>query len=145
MATTDAIGSSTTTATSQASAYSGLSSDDFLKIIFAELSKQDPLQPQDTGALLEQLSSIRSIESDVKLEDRLGTLVDQNEMASAAGLLGRTVSGLDSRLTRVEGVVKSVGREGEDVVLTLTDGSKLAMSNLERVVETPTSDEETQP
>jgi len=44
-----------------ANRFNELSSDDFLQIIFAELTNQDPLEPQDTGALLEQLNSIRQI------------------------------------------------------------------------------------
>jgi len=43
--------------------FSELKSEDFIRIIFTELANQDPLQPNDTGALLDQLNSIRDIES----------------------------------------------------------------------------------
>lgn len=66
------LGSNTSTpASSTPSRFSDMSSEDFIKIIFTELSNQDPFQPNDSAALLKQLDSIRSIESDVKLTDQL--------------------------------------------------------------------------
>ena len=46
-----------------ASRFNELASEDFIQIIFTELTNQDPLAPNDTSALLDQLNSIRSIES----------------------------------------------------------------------------------
>ena len=42
--------------------FSSLSSADFIRIIFAELANQDPVQPNDSSALLDQMSSIRNID-----------------------------------------------------------------------------------
>ena len=41
--------------------FGALDSDEFTKLILTELGNQDPLEPNDTKALLEQLSIIRSI------------------------------------------------------------------------------------
>ena len=54
------------------SRFNELSSEEFIKIIFTELQNQDPFKPNDSGALLEQLNSIRSIESDIEMSNRLG-------------------------------------------------------------------------
>ena len=51
------------------SGFSAMDSEEFVKIIFTELQNQDPFQPNDSSALLEQLNSIRSIESDMALTD----------------------------------------------------------------------------
>ena len=56
---------------SGASSFSSMNSEEFVKIIFTELQNQDPFQPNDSSALLEQLNSIRSIESDMALTDQL--------------------------------------------------------------------------
>ncbi len=45
-------------------AFNTLSSSEFLQIIFTELQNQGPLEPQDSGAMLDQLSAPRPIESD---------------------------------------------------------------------------------
>lgn len=122
---------------------SGLSSDEFLKLIFTELGNQDPLQPNDTGALLEQIANIRSIQSDVDLVDRLGELVGQNELAAGAGLIGRVVSGRSEANERVTGAVHSVSRTQSGVVLNLDGGSRVPMSAVDRVLEqTPGSEAE---
>src|SRR5690606_6528128 len=82
-------------------ALGALSSDEFLRIIFTELQNQDPHGPQDTGATLEQLATLRSIESDTQMVDSLETLVRQSEFASASNLIGNLVSGITIDNSRV--------------------------------------------
>ena len=72
-----------------ANRFNEMSSEDFIRIIFTELSNQDPFEPNDSGALLEQLNSIRSIESDLQLVDQLQSLVFENQLGAAAGLIGQ--------------------------------------------------------
>ena len=122
----------------QANAFSQLSSEEFIKIIFTELSHQDPLQPNDSKALLEQLSSIRNIQSDIDLGARLNSLVVQNELSSAAGLIGKQVSGISEENKRVQGLVQSVLRTQSGAVLKLTGGHYVRMSNMDEVLPAPT-------
>src|SRR5687768_10516513 len=85
-------------------AFNELSSEEFVKIIFTELSNQDPLKPNDSSALLEQMSSLRSIQSDIELSQKLEALVTQNQLASAGGLIGKFITGYTDTFQRVEGV-----------------------------------------
>lgn len=135
MATVDAIGSNQQTTGS--SAFSKLSSEDFTRIILQELSKQDPLQPSDTNALIQQLSGIRNIQSSMDLGDKLKSLVSQNEFASATGLIGTTISGISLESSRVHGVVASVSRTSEGAVLTLADSTRVRMSDVDQIEQTP--------
>lgn len=132
MNTVDAIGAS---AQNAGSGINGLSSDEFFQLIFAELSNQDPLDPNDTNALLEQIANIRSIESDIDLVDKLSELVGQNELASGAGLIGRLVSGLSEANERVTGIVNSVSKTEHGVVLNLDGGLRVPMADLDRVLD----------
>ena len=95
------------------SRFTELSSEDFIKIIFTELQNQDPFKPNDSGALLEQLNSIRSIESDIQLSKDLESIVFQNQLATAGNLIGKRVAGLTADNERVGGTVKSVARSGD--------------------------------
>jgi flagellar basal-body rod modification protein FlgD len=115
------------------SGFSALSSEDFTQIILTELSKQDPLQPNDTNALLQQLSTIRSIQSDTDLSDQLSALVAQSDFASAAGLIGRSISGVSEESRRVQGVVQSVSRTDAGPVLTLATGQRVPFGNVDQV------------
>lgn len=120
--------------------FSQLGSDEFLKIIFTELRNQDPLEPNDTTTLLEQLSSLRSIQSEMSFTSRLGELVGQNEFAAAAQLIGREVAGRDAGGVALSGVVASVVRTSDGPVLTLADGTRLALGDVEQVLGTPGGD-----
>ena len=70
-----------------------LDSEEFLNIMFTELQNQDPFEPNDSSALLEQLNSIRSIESDMALTSQLESIVFQNQLAGASNLIGRYIQG----------------------------------------------------
>ena len=121
---------------STSNAFSALDTEQFVKIIFTELSKQDPLQPNDSKALLDQLSTLRSIQSGIDLSNKLGTLVAQNELSAASGLIGRTVSGVSDTAQRVQGVVQRVIRAQDGAVLSLAGGQQIHMSNLDQVLAT---------
>lgn len=108
--------------------FSELGSEEFVKIIFTELSHQDPLQPNDTGALLEQLSTLRSIQSDIDLGEKLRSVTAQGELASAGTLIGRYVSGRGQSGDEVGGRVRSVSRMAEGPVLNLANGARVRFS-----------------
>ncbi|MEN0019336.1 MAG: flagellar hook capping FlgD N-terminal domain-containing protein [Planctomycetota bacterium] len=111
-----------------------LSTDEYFDIILAELANQDPLEPNDTSAMLEQLASIRTIESDLDLITALETLVGQNELSSAASIIGSSISGVSEDNRRVDGVVRSASATDTGAVLTLEDGTRLPMSQVDEIV-----------
>jgi flagellar basal-body rod modification protein FlgD len=115
--------------------FSAMTSDEFAKVIFAELSRQDPLAPNDTNTLIQQISGIRSIQSNLDLTSRLQALVAQNEFAGAAILLGRHAAGLTDDGRRVSGIVASVSQSREGARVVLRDGTTLRVSAVERVDE----------
>lgn len=113
--------------------FNDLSSDEFVRIMVAELSNQDPFAPNDSAAILEQLSSIRNIESQTSLHNQLEVLVSQNAIASASGLIGKTIVGLDVNNHRVEGLVTSLRIENGKPILVLEDGSTIPTDRLTAV------------
>ncbi len=129
-----AIGAIAGGAGPQPTGFSGLSSDEFMNIVLEELSQQDPLEPSDTGALLDQLASIRAIQADVDLEQSLQSLVSQNELASATGLLGRVVSGVSETTERTADIVISVSNTGEGPILNLANGQRIRIGQVDEVV-----------
>jgi len=112
-----------------------LSSEQFIEIIFTELSNQDPLEPNDTGALIEQMSTLQSMQSDMELTSRLEAIVSQNELAGAASMIGRSITGFTESGVRVSGTVTSVTRTTEGPMLNLDGGSRVPASYVERILE----------
>lgn len=116
--------------------FSAMSSEDFVRIIFTELANQDPLAPNDSNALLQQLSSLRSIESDIQLIDQLKSLVTESQLAAGSNLIGKFVIGLTATNDRVAGNVRSVSREDDSVVLKLDNGFTVPFESLDTIHDT---------
>lgn len=135
MSAINAIGGSSSPASASVNGFSSLSSEEFVEIIFAELTNQDPLEPNDSKALIDQLSSLRSIESDIALTENLNSLVEQTQFAAAAGLVGQVVGGLTLSGERVLDLVVSVSNTAEHgAVLNLFDGDKIPFANVEEIL-----------
>ena len=119
--------------------FSAMTSEDFTKLIFMELSKQDPTQPSDTNQLLQQLSQIRSIQSDTDLSSRLSALVNQNEFSNASALIGRMISGVSEDNERVAGLVNAVTRTNQGTFVTLGTGVRVNISNVDEIQQVNTT------
>lgn len=115
-------------------AFNELTSGQFLQIIFTELTNQDPFQPNDSQAMLQQLATIRSIEADSQMSSKLNALVRQNELAAASGLIGSLVSGISLDNRRVADMVISVSQTADGPVLNLFDGSRMFFSQVDEIV-----------
>ena len=128
----DAI-SSTAGSAATSNSFAALSTTEFIKVLMTELQQQDPFDPQDSGALLEQLSSLRNIESQMSLQDKLSELVLQNQVAAGGAMIGKFVEGLDITDHRVNGSVVSVRVADDEVLLELDSGATLEMSRVEYI------------
>ncbi|MEM6314545.1 MAG: flagellar hook capping FlgD N-terminal domain-containing protein [Planctomycetota bacterium] len=112
-----------------------LSAEDFINIMVTQLQNQDPLEPTDNTALLQQMSQIGQLQSQTELQDSLATMTLQQSIGSAGQLIGKTVTGL-GETKEVTGVVNSVRVEDGSVVLELDTGEKLPMENVTQINET---------
>jgi len=128
-------GASSVGAAAGDSGFAALRSEDFIKVMLSELTNQDPFDPQDSGALLEQMSSLRNIESQLALQTQLEDLILQNQISAAGGLIGKVVSGLDGQNNPVEGLVTSVRVQGDETLLELDSGKVLSMDRVTKISE----------
>ena len=135
-----AIGASTTRTESDDTGFGELSNSEFFEIIMTELGSQDPLEPNDTKALIEQISLIRGIESDEKVTESLETLADQSEFSSAAGLIGALISGISEDGRRVSDLVTSVTQTQNGPIMNLLDGSRVRIDNVDEILGGPLLD-----
>ncbi len=118
---------------SSAGGLGSISSDEFINVLLTELSNQDPFEPQDTSALLEQLSTLRNIESQLSLQEQIEGLVLQNSVSSAANLIGKEVDGLDEANERVTGVVTSIRVQEGKAILELSSGRALPVDRVSAI------------
>ncbi len=125
-------------ATGSGGGMGGLSTEDFTKIILQELTKQDPLAPNDSNQLMQQIATIRSIQSNTDLSDSLKQISSDNSFASAANMVGKVAAGLCTDSTRRTDEVIAVERSSVGMILTLAGGKTMLMSNVEGVVDKAT-------
>ncbi len=135
MSAISGTGGSAGTPAASTDAFSAMSSVDFMKIIFTELTNQDPLAPNETKDLLEQVSIIRSIESDLSLSKELKAMVRQNEITSSSSLVGKFVTGLNSSSAEVMGFVDSVTVTREGIRLNLSSGFSIALDAVREIID----------
>ena len=119
----------------ESSGFNQMSSEDFIRVIFTELANQDPLSPSDSSELLDQMNSIRSIESDLQMMNKLESLVFENQLSSASSMIGNFVGGLTPEGMRVGGHVLSVVRQGGEVALELDSGWFLPLDGVETIID----------
>ncbi len=124
------------TAPTTGGGFNDLGSDEFLNIILTELTNQDPLAPNDTQALLEQLSSLRNIESQLSLEKSLEKLVLQNSLSQAGSLIGKTVEGTGDDGQKLTGTVRSVRINDGETTLQLDTGRQVKLTALSLISNT---------
>ncbi len=130
------LGSSSSAAASTGkNKFSELSSEEFVRIMFTELSNQDPLKPNDSNQLLEQMSNLRSIQSNIDLQTKLSDVVSQNQLSTAGALLGKTVRGITEEGELVEGVVRSVSQTRDGPVFNLPNGVRLAFKQVSEMLD----------
>ena len=122
---TSAVDSTTSSASASSSVnrFAEMDSEEFLKVLITELQNQDPLNPSDSTKVLEQLSSIRNIESQTQLQSQLESLVSQNSVSSASRMIGQYVVGKDEDFNDVSGIVESMRIEDGEPILVVNDGS----------------------
>ena len=85
--------------------FNALTSEDFLKLLVTQLQNQDPTEPVGNEELLAQLSQMRSLQSNIELGDAMKAITTNQNLSTAAGFIGKTVSGTDLQGAALTGVV----------------------------------------
>ena len=130
MTTLPAQAGSSTLPTSARSKKMELKTEDFIKMMITQLQNQDPLEPAKNQELLAQMSQIGQLQSATSLQESLKGLVLQNQIGSAASLIGKSVQGLDDANETVTGLVNSIKVTADGVNLELDNGQTLKLDRV---------------
>lgn len=117
-------------------AFQDLDMNAFLDLMITELQNQDPMNPADNTQLLTQLGQIREIASNDKLTSTLDAMLMGENMASAAGMIGKYVNGMTEFGDDVAGIVDRATFENGDVRVHVGD-QEVLMKNIREVVSIP--------
>ena len=83
----------------------------FLQLMIAELTNQDPLNPMDNTQLVQQIGELRSIAASDQLTGTLQSMQTQQSLTTASSLIGKTVKALTTDNQDITGKVDSVSVE----------------------------------
>lgn len=120
----------------QKGANGGFDKDMFMQLMIAQLKYQNPLEPTDTNAMVQQASQMNMAEQMNNLATNFQAALKQSQMANATGMLGHqvTYNGPDGNPVTawVTGVVF-----GKDPVITTSADHKLTMDQIQSIGAVP--------
>jgi flagellar basal-body rod modification protein FlgD len=120
---------SSTTKASTATSTTKDTSGQFMSLLLAQLTNQNPLEPMDDTQMVSQMVSMNSLEELQKISKAMTTMSQTNQFLSASSLMDKTVTYLDGDNAEVSGKVSGVTMGKDDIFLTIGD-VPVAMSKL---------------
>jgi flagellar basal-body rod modification protein FlgD len=113
----------------------GIGQEEFLKVLLAQLTFQDPLKPLDNNEFIAQFAQLTNLQQTQQLNERMDSLLTFQAGAQAVGLIGKTVEVQAGGSTVVGQVTTTVFRNGlPELVVRASDGSILTDVTLGQIV-----------
>lgn len=106
-----------------------LGQDDFLQLLVAQLSAQDPLNPQKDTEFIAQMAQFSALEQTRTMQSDISGLRSEQQTAQAASMIGRTVSLQESSGVITTGVVSGLSLQTGTPQI-IVNGKPYALSQL---------------
>ena len=106
-----------------------LTQNDFLKLLVAQMTQQDPLNPKSDIEMIPQMVSFTQLEQSKNMQADIASLRGQQEILQANSLLGRTVEIQDESKAVITGPVTAVQME-EGTPKLVVNGARYALGDL---------------
>lgn len=88
-----------------------LGQDDFLKLLVTKMSTQDPMNPQGDAEFIAQMAQFSALEQAKSMTADIAMLKAQQEVLTANGLIGRTVTVTQGDKQLAQGMVTSIAMD----------------------------------
>ena len=105
---TSASGSTVATDTLSGTGSQILSQNDFLKLLVAQMTSQDPMNPQSDTQMAAQMAQFTALQQSNTMSSNIASMLTQQQVLQANGMLGRTVTLQVDANTIASGVVQAV-------------------------------------
>ena len=121
-----------------------LNQDDFLKLVMAQLTHQDPLKPQSDAEFIAQMTQFSALEQAKSMQTDISALRSEQQLLQANALLGRSVKLLDDQGGIITGNVTAIEIESGTPRLVVNNQS-YALSALLSIEPSPSGTAPTTP
>ena len=136
--TTPVSATSGTTAPPAASTQQDVAGKDmFMKLLVAQMKYQNPMSPTEGNEYMSQMAMFTQVEKLTQLVEAQQQAQAWQQRLSAEALVGKQVTGTAADSTTHTGLVTSVTLGDGEPLLTLADGSRIAVGDIS-TVEQPT-------
>jgi len=130
------ISGSTGSGKQQSSALGGLDGNAFLKLMIAQLKYQDPFKPMDAAGMMQQTSSLTSVQTLQDVSALQKEILGMQEAATATSLMGKQVSATDASGNVTTGVVSAVSYTAQGPMLKVA-GVDVPIANVSQATTAP--------
>lgn len=98
-----------------------LGTSTFLSLMLTQMRNQNPLEPMKDNEMISQMAQLNSVEELQKMSTSMSSVEHLNQLLSASGMMGKSVTYKDSNGSLASALVSSVTIDGESVFLTVGD------------------------
>lgn len=95
-------------------ATNALDADQFMQILLAQMTHQNPLEPMDNAEMMTQFSQLNSLQELREIHTSMDKLAASNQVIYLASLIGKTVKVNRTDGNVLEGVVEEVFTEKDN-------------------------------
>ncbi len=106
-----------------------LNQDDFLKLVVAQMTNQDPLNPKADTEFIGQMTQFTALEQSKTMQGDIAKLRVEQQFLQANSVLGRVVALEDEQGALIRGTVSAIHMEAGTPQL-IVNGQPYAMSAL---------------
>lgn len=99
----------------------GINSNTFLKLLVAQLSHQDPMNPTDSSTYITQEAQFSMVQSMNSLAKQNAAILQSQQMLEATSFIGKNVTYVDANGVQNVGVVSSASPGSNGAVVRVGD------------------------
>ena len=119
ISSTNQIAANSTTNPSRAASSNALDSSQFMEILMAQLTHQNPLEPMNNAEMMSQFSQLNSLQELRDIHTAVDKVSASNQVIYLASLIGKTVKVNRPDGNVLEGVVEEVITEKDNPQLRI--------------------------
>jgi flagellar basal-body rod modification protein FlgD len=108
---------------------SGLSQQDFIRVLMTQMTYQDPLKPMDNEQFMAQMAQFTALQQTTDMNANLVQLIQNQAALSSVGLLGRSVD-ITTASGNTTGTVMGLSYNGNMPVMTVKTDAGRTLSDV---------------
>ncbi len=107
-----------------------LDADMFLQLMVAQLRYQNPMEPTDTSAMMQQTAQFTMVETLKAMADTQQQLMNMSQLSTALSMVGKQVEAIGFDGLRTDGLVTGIRFSVDGAVLEMDGGGDVPLVNV---------------